>query len=95
MTLFTNSSMDAVIVVLVALVVFKIVFFSKKENKNLNIIAVGTIFLLLSGILPGNALGSVLTGQQGFFTPVLQVLYIIGFVVVLIGNIKMIIELWK
>ena len=94
MVLFINSSMDAFIVLAVAIAVFKFVFFSKRDNKNLSLIAVGAVFILIAAVLPSNSLGNALS-QPGLFSPVLQALYIIGFVIILVGSIKLIFELLK
>jgi len=90
--LFASWSMDATLILFIAIVFCKYVIFKDKESKGLRFIIAGGLFLLIEII--SSTVNWSLAGI-GFSLLVSFMLTVIALILVVLGSIKIILELFE
>ena len=90
MVLLSSWQMDAMLIFLAAIVVYKNVVLKDEKSKGLNFITVAVLFLLM------DIAGSIITWSTigfGYYQLISLSLLIVTFILTIIGSIKIILEL--
>jgi hypothetical protein len=87
--------MDAVIIIFFVVALYKYIFSKDKENKDLAWIGVGGLLVFIISILPTISLSTFFSIPITSFDPVLGSIYILAYIIILIGTLKLILSLIK
>lgn len=95
MSLFTNTSMDAVIIIFFTAGLIKYLVYNNKDSKYLSAIVAGGALIFLGSILPTLALSNLLKLEVAFFDPALSAVFLLGYIIIIYGTLNIINDILK